>query len=33
MAISLSGQSTLEHLFNMLQKYVDVNGFSIVLSM
>jgi hypothetical protein len=33
MAISLSERSTLEHLFNMLQKYVDVNAFSIVLSM
>lgn len=33
MAISLNVQSTLEHLFNKLQKYVDVNGFSIVLSM
>jgi hypothetical protein len=33
MAISLTVRSTLEHLFNIIQKYVDVNGFSIVLSM
>ena len=33
MIISLNVRSTLEYLFNTIQKYVEANGFSIVPSM